>query len=181
MMNEKLARLQILNQLSELYGRNFSSGAIEMMLEDLSVLTFQELQIAVRSYRTNPKNTQFPLPAALVALIKPVENESDIPRQIGNKIWDSIARFGYNNHDQAREHLGELGWTVVQQMGGWSSICQCASEDQRGIFVAQARDLTESVMRLSKSGKLNHKHELPKPFDSTDQKRIENLVVGIFK
>jgi hypothetical protein len=179
-MNKQEFIITKIRQLAELYGRQFSVGAIGMMVEDLEVLTEKELELAIKTYRNNPKNMHFPLPAVLVSIIRPADVESDIPRQMGNKIWDSIAKFGHNNSESAKLYLGELGWTVVQQMGGWSSICQCASEDQRGIFVAQARDLTESVMRLSKAGKLNEKHELPKPLNIVRQEDVKSLVGRVF-
>lgn len=166
--------------LSVYYNKQLDPMSLEMMAEDLQALTFTEFQEAIKKYRMNPKNTQFPLPAALVAIIKPQENDLDVARTIANKIWDGIGKFGYTGAERAKEALGELGWEVVQQMGGWVSICQCASGDQRGIFVAQARELADSIMRLSKAGKLNHKFELPKPYDSEGQKRVESLVGNVF-
>lgn len=136
---------------------------------------------AIRTYRSNVKNTRFPLPAVLMESIKPFgEKTENIAIETANRIISAIKRHGYvwpegllengerwyyakqkdhyakfrNWKDAALAELGSLGFEVVQFSGGW--FCLCEDESDLGIKKAQLRQLAEALYEKAKSGRDIH-------------------------
>ena len=55
--------------LAEYYDKTLSKNQIQMFVEDLENVDFEQLKFAIKKYRTDPKNVFFPLPAALLGLV----------------------------------------------------------------------------------------------------------------
>lgn len=62
-MNLEIAA--IITALAEYYSKNLSDTQLEMYTQDLSDISPEALKSAAVMYRTNPKNSFFPLPGAL--------------------------------------------------------------------------------------------------------------------
>lgn len=62
-----------------------------------------------------------------------------------NRIFEAVGRFGYPNALEAAEWLGPFCWLIVQKLGGWRSVCEQCNVKNRGVWIAQARDLAATV------------------------------------
>lgn len=165
---------EIVFALGEYYDKKLTATQIEMYVEDLMVLSPEELTFAIRKYRTIPENHFFPLPAKLIALVTPKENsELDIAREVAGRIIQAVSNYGHNNIFSAEEFIGPVGWKVVKRFGGWASICAELNQDNRGTMTAQMRDLAISIMRMSANGTLDAPIGLPQ---GTIQKQIGEMV-----
>ena len=174
-LKEKLG--EIIFALGEYYNKPLTADQIDMYSEDLLVLSPEELTFAVKKYRTIESNTFFPLPAALIALVRPKENtDLDIAREVSARIIESVSRFGSYRIKDAKKYIGELGWKVVERQGGWNTVCSELNEDNKATRQAQMRDLTLSIMKMSLNGTLDVPIGLPQ---APMQKQIGSLV-GVF-
>lgn len=146
-MNHRTLLTEILIAFGEYYDRKLTTTQIAMYVEDLTALTPDELRAACKLYRQDPKNDRFPLPAKLIALVRPVASAEDIGRDTAAAIIDAVHRAGNNNSERAREIMGELGWAIVARMGGWACFCQELTNENLTTYRAQIRDLAATMHR----------------------------------
>lgn len=160
--------------LAEYYDKTLTENQIEMFVEDLSVLTQDELNYAISRYRRNPDNSFFPLPGKLIALVHPVITEKDEAQDASHLIIAAVSKFGYTNPSPARMYMGELSWQAVQRMGGWKHLCEILTPDNEGMIKAQIRGLVEVVSKKAKLGQLETTPALPEKISSNEiLKRLE--------
>ena len=48
-----------------------------------------------------------------------------------------------------RQSIGEVGWQVVENMGGWRVVCDIASYDNVGQMKAQWRESAKAIMDVA--------------------------------
>ena len=88
---------------------------------------------------------------SLAWLIKKCKGTSlshdEVGLEISSRIEYAIGAFGYSNENLASCHIGELGWEVVKQLGGWSRVCDIESNDQLPAFRKQWRDLGKVISK----------------------------------
>jgi hypothetical protein len=166
-------------QLASYYGKNLSEVQLNLYADDLEHLEKHVLVKAALEYRRNPENKFFPLPAEILKL---AGNEySQSPREkadvVANRIWDAIARFGWNNPDKARAYIGELGWKTVEMAGGWVGMCETSDIENKNIIIAQTRDL---AMAAQSSYNVDRNKELPEA-SKDGVFRISNMIDTIKK
>lgn len=157
--------------LAAYFDKKLSDTQLAMYAEDLEDLPLEELAAAVRAYRKNPKNTQFPLPSKLREAIAPQETPEDAARLAESEVWEAVARYGWPNPKEAQMALGALAWEGVQRFGGWDRVCASANEDG-STFRAQMRGTLESVYRRAQAGRLEERVALPSPANVTEISRI---------
>lgn len=114
------------------------------------------LELAFEAYRMDPARlTAYkprpPLPGDLIALLSKNVAPEHRANEAANAIYSAMQTVGYNKPAEARTRLGDLGWAVVQSMGGWESLCQGTLTARRENFVAQARDQALSVLARQKA------------------------------
>ncbi|MBX9837516.1 MAG: hypothetical protein K2X69_04270 [Silvanigrellaceae bacterium] len=51
------------------------------------------------------------------------ESETEPSLQIAERIVRGMQLFGAYKNEEAKEFVGELGWKVVQNNGGWQEMC----------------------------------------------------------
>ncbi|KAB8035890.1 hypothetical protein GCL60_16805 [Silvanigrella paludirubra] len=51
------------------------------------------------------------------------ESETEPSLQIAERIVRGMQLYGAYNHDKAKDYVGELGWKIVQNNGGWQEMC----------------------------------------------------------
>ena len=111
-------------ELSDYYARQLTRAALVMMVDDLDDLQPQSILDAIRAYRRDPRNRTFPLPAQLRQILSPMVVGQAPGREILGRMTAAISKFGYMGSSQAREEIGELGWKVISEHGGWPAFCQ---------------------------------------------------------
>lgn len=139
-------------QMAVYYNRNLPPEVISMMAEDLCGYDFASILEAFRAYRKDPKNTAFPLPAKIIAMIDPFINDSD-PKQeaheIAQRCFDSITNFGYTKPKEARAFIGPVGWEAINRRGGYTYFCQETLKKDIPILISQMRDaIISDVIRF---------------------------------
>ena len=174
MKSTKASIAQIVIAFAEYYDKVLSQTQLAMYVEDLLTISPEQLQAAVKQYRSDPRNDRFPLPAKLIAISKPVENEKDIGQIVAARILTGISKCGHNNHEQAKEFVGEIGWEVVRLQGGWANLCQLSSDDLR----QEQPRWRELAISISKRATLGTLHEAPRLPSSGNSQKGEFKTIG---
>jgi hypothetical protein len=144
------------------YGKDLIEPVLEMYVDDLSDLPEAEVIEAYRTYRRNPKNRAFPLPAQIREIIEPEVSPEGMANEAISRIQEAITRFGYARGGEAQLFIGSLGWAVVKRFGGWENLCRHHGvEIQPGTFFAQARTMALSQMEFAKVGRFDEPPALP--------------------
>ena len=105
-----------------------------------------------RAIPTLAKNcARFPSIKEILEIVEPkVDNEAE-GRLIADKIWGAIERFGSlkSKQDLVRTAIGETGWKVVENMGGWRVVCEIASYDNVSTLKAQWRESAKALLDIA--------------------------------
>ncbi len=92
--------------------------------------------------------------------------DTDKAREVGERIWSAIGRFGYQVGDSGQakvnDYLGPIGVEVVRMQGGWNSICETTTFDNAATLKAQWRELAAVLIRKDRNGELNAPPEFSK-------------------
>lgn len=123
------------------YGQQLPDPVLLMQADDLKDLPSEEVIKAYQTYRRNPKNVRMPLPAQIRAIVQPEVDPDFAAREIADRIVGAVPKYGWPNGKDARLYIGEVGWSYVQRLGGWSWICESmGSTINPDSFKAQARE-----------------------------------------
>jgi hypothetical protein len=174
----KSAIIEVLEGLAAYYRMTLSPAQFAMYAEDLAELTPQQLVSACREYRKNPQNKFFPLPSALIALVKPVETELDLGNDVASRIIGAVSKFGSYRGAEARAYIGETGWECVKRFGGWVTICSELTDDTKTSIFAQLRGLAQTVAKKGANGTLDVAPDFKKEI-GTEQ--VKALIAGFTK
>lgn len=147
--------IEILKHLAAYYRAEISPLQFAMYAEDLSELTPDQLVKACKEYRRNPANKFFPLPSALIAIVRPVETELDLGNDVASKVIGAVSKFGSYQSTGAREYIGQIGWECVTRFGGWATLCAELTDDNKPAIFAQLRGLAQTVAKKAANGTLN--------------------------
>lgn len=145
-MNEGRSKIgKVIAYTAEYYCRDLKREVISMMVDDLIDLNLNEILKAYGEYRRDPKNRTMPLPAQIRAMLEPSLDPEQLARETTSRIIEGVSKFGYTWPQEAKEFIGEIGWSVVNAYGGWQNFCAglgiLFSIDS---FNAQARELIKS-------------------------------------
>jgi len=180
MKNQKALLTEILLAFGEYYERTITPTQLAMYVEDLSVLTPEELTAACKLYRQEFKNEKFPLPAKLIALARPVQSSEDVGREVSSAIFAALHADGHSNPQRARGRMGELGWEIITRMGGWANFCAEVTNENQTTYRAQVRELAATMHRRRDSEAKRSELALPN-FETVS--KISNLTktIGVIK
>lgn len=91
---------------------------------------FTDTQIKEAFLKAASELTEFPAPATLKRMCQGTNKTDDqIGQEISSLIEGAILKFGYTNPILAKHFIGEMGWKVVNQCGGWQSICDVKTDE----------------------------------------------------
>lgn len=169
-MEEKIAKTKLLIGLAEIFNFKFSEGSLSIYLAVLQKLASQELSRSIEEGLTKNRWQFMPKPGEFFT-----SGEASIlddARDSAHLAWSAISRYGRHNSDAAEKYMGALAWTVIGRMGGWTTVC-CVYTDEKGVWIAQFRDLAQSLSRKAERRDLDRKPELPRP---TSEKNLNNLL-----
>jgi hypothetical protein len=168
----KQAIIEILEHLAAYYRATLSPVQFAMYAEDLSELTPEQLVKACKEYRRNPANKFFPLPSALISIVKPVESDLDLGQDVASKVVGAVSKFGSYRAADARAYIGEIGWECVKRFGGWVTLCSEMTEDNKPTIFAQIRGLAQTVNKKAMNGTLNEPQNFPTAIGSGDVQKL---------
>ena len=167
--NKEVHHAMVVTALAEYYNRVISATVLSMYVEDLMVLSVGELQQAAKLYRNDPANKFFPIPAALISLVRPEQTAQDAANEAASNIIRCLSEDGHTNAVRAQAKMGELAWAVVKRMGGWTRLCEEVQIRDIPTYRAQFRELAATLHRKESMGLSQSLPELPKS-------RLETLV-----
>jgi len=159
------------DQLLEIYHRGLKPYGYSNAASVLSTMAL-----------SRSKRDGFPTLAEIIDVLDPRVEAKDAASEAANLIWAAIPRCGKAGSEKAKEMIGELGWAVVERMGGWSALCGMKTSE-RGTFIAQARELATTVHKKAAMGILEEKPGLPSPgnqkqLGSGSQQGSEQVQIG---
>lgn len=169
--------------LGAFYNKPLPDQVLLLYVKDLEILNFREVMIAMDELRKE-KRFSVPLPFEIVEKIKPIVSPRSIADDLANRIIASFRRHGNSwtngffreggnyyeayiggvtaRFDSFQEavtaEIGEVGWTAIHRMGGYTHSCREWEQSPTGTFRAQLRDMINSVLEQAKAGVL---HKLP--------------------
>jgi hypothetical protein len=146
-MNKRDQISEIIFALAEYYERQLTENQLAMYVEDLLCLEPEQLIESIKRYRNDPKNDRFPLPVKLKAMIGEAASPDDAARDSASRIIAAVSKYGWNNVEQAKAYIGELGWEVVKRQGGWQTLCESLTYSNMGMLQAQWRELAAGLQR----------------------------------
>lgn len=86
---------------------------------------FTDQEINEAFVRASAELTEWPPPAAIIRFCRGIDKtDEEIGQEVSSRIEGAITRFGYSNPERAKEFIGNIGWEVVRQCGGWSRLCE---------------------------------------------------------
>lgn len=121
-------------------------------------------------------NDRMPSIGDLVQRCAPQVLDADTAVEVAGRIWTAISKFGQYRALDAAGWIGEVGWYVVQNNGGWQRICETALSKDQGIWKAQLRDHAAAAIRRQRAGLLN----APPTFGEASN-RVAGLVGQVLK
>ena len=170
--SEKQKLKAMLIYLFTCYGRPAEDGVLAMYIEDLEEFSLDKISNAIKEIRRDPKIRSMPLIADIRSKCCPQENNKGSATIAVGRIIEAITKFGWPNPKEAREYIGELGWTIVERNGSWEEVCKLDGS-QIGIFRAQAITLGETILERAKAGIFDDRPSLPNPV-RTDTKLLNH-------
>jgi hypothetical protein len=117
----------------------------EAVLRDLTPL---EIDKAVMAYSRDPENSFFPPPGKIYGLARPQGDKEEEASLIADRIFAALRAYGTDTlgTDRAHMKIGDLGWTYIENQGGWPTfVGSVRSDDDVPILKAQCR---RSIMGL---------------------------------
>lgn len=170
-MIQKLKEVIVLT--AAYYNQTISNEVLLMYVQDLAEFDYQNVIKAYSEYRRNPKNLRMPLPAQIIQLLNPEISDDSLAIDSASRVIEAVSKIGWNNSQQAKEYIGDLGWSAVQAFGGWEFICLNLGVDiQLSTFNAQIRDIAKSKIHKAKLGM--HDGPVAIPFNEKRSEMIES-------
>lgn len=185
----KLKKIKMsLNLLAEYYFQNLTENQVVMYARDLMVLSLEEVEKAVKIYRTDVSNEKFPLPSKLLEIARPSkENPREVGVEVASRIIKAIRKKGYtwswedsyrpyeNFKDAFIAEVGELAWEVVNLNGGWQSLCE--SDIDEGVLTAQLRDRAAALYSKGLRGNIHTLPQVPRSrMESTETSKLGDTI-----
>lgn len=122
---------------------------------------------------------EWPTPSMIKRLCQGTSRtDEEIGQEVSSRIEGAISKFGYTSPDKAKEYVGEIGWVVVQQCGGWESICE-VDYDQLPSSRKQWRDIGTIVSKNFFTKGENTPQRLPERKDAPLRQAID-IISGSF-
>ena len=152
------------------YGRTLNEQVLGMYADDLAGYDEGRVIEAYKTFRRNPKNKTFPLPAQIIEILEPQISVDTQAHEIVSRIVQSISKFGYVGHRHAQPFIGEVGWAVVRRLGGWEYLCREHGDSiNPGQFYAQTRELIKSQLEIQNTPNVDMSRLLNGPEKVTSQ------------
>jgi hypothetical protein len=135
------------------YRIKLEDSAIRLHAEDLADLPIEQVRRVYAEIRRDPKIKTMPYPSEIRFRIQPIVSDEDEAREIAATAIGSVVKFGYNNPTEARAAIGEIGWEVIDRLGGWTTFCGGLTDQNLNSYQAQIRDLAGSHLKRNQGAR----------------------------
>lgn len=75
-----------------------------------------------------------------------------IARDVADRIWDAVNRWGSSSWERVAEYIGEIGLAVVNGQTGWKTICDTVTYNNAATFKAQWRESAKGTLVTARTG-----------------------------
>lgn len=106
---------------------------------------------------------RFPSIKQILDLLDPKPDADAEARGIADRIYGAMSRWGSlrSKQDAIRDHIGPVGWRVVQECGGWLALCEICTLDNAATLKAQWRESAKALLALDDVNKRRDHLGLP--------------------
>lgn len=150
-MNEKEKFIAGLSKLGELTKTDLNDWTMEAYMSvfrDRWSDGIRALKIAFMKIRSNhAMPSAFDLLEFIGEAPPPAPTQRDKASEMSGAILNTIGKFGGYRAREARIFLGEAIWRVVENMGGWETLCMMEIDDMP-TWRAQIRDAAEGISKI---------------------------------
>jgi hypothetical protein len=154
-MNEEIKKFWL--NVSAYYRQTLPNEVLAMYAYDCRDFTIEELRRAFETYRNGKQAAFFPIPAVLKTIVRPPFDEDAEANEVVAKILACMKPF--KSAQDARETMGELAWSVVQGVGGWSYL---GSQPPPDSFAQRdMREMAKAKIVRAQQGRANELPALP--------------------
>jgi hypothetical protein len=188
-MSDKKTFVKLLFLLSKKANYELDDFEAELIADDLKEIGWEfvnaSLSDFLKSMRSGDKFPSINELRAKSARIKGIPDDgSEDPRQLAEKCWSAISRFGYPNPDLAKKFVGPIGWKMIERQGGWVSFCASAGdENQKSFLIPQwTKSLEQDAERVRLQKVLGELPPGTRPLeleDPSQRERLDGLVQGL--
>jgi hypothetical protein len=137
---------------AELAGRSLSDITLKAMAGHLAELPAVKTIEAIRDAQRKGK---FPTIDEIAKHVNPQLSPLDEAREVASLIIASISKFGYARALDAEKYMGDFAWKVVERGGGWAWLCENVTTRNSSQYIAQLRDIAESLGKRAALGILD--------------------------
>jgi len=124
-----------------------------MYAEDTKHIPVETLISMFDKYRKTPRGSVMPMPNVFLQMFEGKISADDMANIVPLRIFEAVRKFGWSRKDEARDYIGEIGWQIVEMRGGWAGVCENLGTNwDEGVFIAQSREMTKSLLKASELG-----------------------------
>lgn len=155
--NERMKVGEYWLALAQMYGKDFSKMTLKISLDSVNDLNFQDVINFLSEWPKTTKSQRAPFPSEIRENILKKASVDSIANESATRIRLAIKKYGWPDPENARNYIGEIGWSVVERCGGWEYVCENHGVDLNPLtFHAQARDIAKAIIDLNSTGNLNN-------------------------
>lgn len=145
------------------YDAPIAEVKVKLFAADLADLELADLERALVNFRREPGRRMMPMPSDIRHKIKPVlVSDEALCIEAVARIVQALSSYGPYRHDDAKNHIGQLGWEIVLRQGGWQEVCTSVGvENPIGVFQSQAVKIGKSILEQSRAGTLGTAPAIP--------------------
>jgi hypothetical protein len=137
---------KILSGLAEMYRVQMNDFVLDRYITQLTPLGLDKVNPLLASYIDKGK---FPIIDEIKKKLGACEIEAlsdeEEARLIAARVIKAVSKYGYTNPKEARDMIGEKGWSAVTESYGWSNLCETLTVDNETVFAAQFRELVKAT------------------------------------
>lgn len=143
-MEDKERFVRALVFLAKECGKELMEAHFELYCRAFKMAGFAAGVKAVEHLLLNRRDRDpMPTPRELLSIAVTCEDDPGNAEDIASRMVGAVAKFGHSNPESARKFMGELGWEIIQNEGGWSQICASMREKEVTIYKSQWKKALE--------------------------------------
>lgn len=166
--------LKAIKSCASAANRQMDDYAIERYGEFFAELDNEQFARALKFIETCFDDGKLPSLAQIKQYAFALLSAQEDAQRCVDLICTAISTCGYTNPERAKAYIGKLGWQLVQELGGWVSICSIEGYKELEYAKISWRKSAEILHKRAAMGAIDYKPELPKPQDVAPGLHFEN-------